>query len=131
MGLRKYNDCGVCVSSYYNCQECVVDRWFHSPAANGEVYDKNLFIVKCGSLEEVPVIKVWISDNPISADGKDTEMALVRLGCGKISLINEKMRNKDGKLTRFLTGRRFVFVNISESPRKEQQRSGDSRRACT
>ena len=32
------------------------------------------------------------------------------------SLINEKIRNKDGKLTRFLTGRRFVFVNIPERP---------------
>ena len=32
------------------------------------------------------------------------------------SLINEKIGNKDGKLTRLLTGRRFVFVNILERP---------------
>ena len=32
------------------------------------------------------------------------------------SLINDKIRNKDGKLTRFLTGRRFVFVNIPQRP---------------
>ena len=34
-----------------------------------------------GSGEEVPVTKVWISDIPISVDGKDIETALVRLGC--------------------------------------------------
>ena len=31
-------------------------------------------------------------------------------------MINEKTRNKDGKLTRFLTGRQFVFVNTPEKP---------------
>ena len=76
-----------------------------------QVYD-NPFIVRGGSGEEVPVTKVWISDIPISVDGKDIETALVRLGCVlRSSLINEKIRNKDRTLTRFLTGRRFVFVN--------------------
>ena len=65
----------------------------------------------------MPVTKVWISDIPISVDGKDIETALVRLGCVlRTSLINEKIRNKDGKLTRFLTGWRFVFVNIPDRP---------------
>ena len=32
------------------------------------------------------------------------------------SLINEKIRNKDGKLTRFKTGWWFVFINISDRP---------------
>ena len=82
-----------------------------------QVYDKNPFIVRDGSGEEVPVTKVWISDIPISVDGKDIETALVRLWCVlRFPLINEKIRNKDGKLTRFLTGRRFVFVNIPERP---------------
>ena len=65
----------------------------------------------------MPVTKVWISDIPISVDGKDIDTALVKLGCVlRSSLINEKIRNKDGKLTRFLTGWRFVFVNIPERP---------------
>ena len=82
-----------------------------------QVYDKNPFIVRGGSGEEVPVTKVWISDIPISVDGKDIETALVRLGCVlRSSLTNETIRNKDGKLTRFLTGRRFVFVNIPQRP---------------
>ena len=45
-----------------------------------QVYDKKLFIVRGGSGEEVPVTKVWISDIPISVDGKEIETALVRLG---------------------------------------------------
>ena len=112
-----------------------------------QVYDKNPFIVRGGSGEEVPVTKVWISDIPISADGKDIEIALVRLGCVlRSSLINEKVRNKDRTLTRFLTGRRFVFVNIPERPlertvkiggftarlyHKEQPRADPQRTTCS
>ena len=112
-----------------------------------QVYDNNPFIVRGGSGEEVPVTKVWISDIPISVDGKDIGTALVRLGCVlRSSLINEKIRNKDGKLTRFLTGRRFVFVNIPERPlewtvkiggftarlyHKEQPRADPQRTACS
>ena len=82
-----------------------------------QVYNKNPFIVRIGSGEEVPVKKVWILDISMSVDGKDVETALVRLGCGmESSLINEKIRNKDGKLTRFLTGPRFVFFNIPDRP---------------
>ena len=42
---------------------------------------KKTFIVRGGSAEEVPVTKVWISDIPISVDGKDIGTALVRLVC--------------------------------------------------
>ena len=45
------------------------------------VHDKNPFILKGGDGQEIPVTKVWISDIPISVDGKDIETALVRLGC--------------------------------------------------
>ena len=90
-----------------------------------QVYEKNPFILRGGSGEEVPVTKVWISDIPISVDGKDIETALVRLGCVlRSSLINEKIRNKDGKLTRFLTGRRFVFVNIPQRPQERTVKIG-------
>ena len=112
-----------------------------------QVYDNKPFIVRGGSGEEVPVTKVWVSDIPISVDGKDIGTALVRLGFVlRSSLINEKIRNKDGKLTRFLTGRRFVFVNIPERPlertvkiggftarlyHKEQPRADPQRTTCS
>ena len=36
-----------------------------------QVYENKPFIVRGGSGEEVPVTKVWVSDIPISVDGKD------------------------------------------------------------
>ena len=112
-----------------------------------QVYEKNPFIVRGGSGEEVPVTKVWISDIPMSVDGKHIETALVRLGCVlRSSLINEKIRNTDRKLTRFLTGRRLMFVNIPERPlermikiggftarlyHKEQPRADPQRTTCS
>ena len=88
----------ACVSSHHNCPKCVVDRRYHSPAADKQVHDKNPFILRGGSREQMPVTKVWISDIPISCDGKDIETALVRLGCVlRSSFINEKIRSKDGK----------------------------------
>ena len=125
MGLRNTRTVACVYPLTRIARNVLLIRWFHSPASNGEVYDKNPFIAKCGSVEEVSVTKVWISDNPISVDGKHIETALGRLGCGKISsLINEKIRNKHGKLTRFLTGRRFVFFNISESPLERTAKIG-------
>lgn len=76
----------------------------------------NPFILRDGG-NEVHATKVWISDVPISVDGRDIETALVRLGCVlRSSLMYEKTRNKDGKLTRFLTGRRFVYINTPTKP---------------
>ena len=136
----------ACVSSHQNRQKQVADN-LTLRQKTVQVYDNNPFIVRGGSGEEVPVTKVWISDIPISVDGKDIETALVRLGCVlRSSLINEKIRNKDGKLTRFLTGRRFVFVNIPERPlertvkiggftarqyHKEQPRADPQRTTCS
>ena len=80
-----------------------------------QVHDKNPLIVRGGSGGEVPVTKVWISDIPILVDEKDIDTALVRLGCVmSSSLSNEKIRNKDGELTRFLTGRRSVFIGMPD-----------------
>ena len=42
-----------------------------------QVHDKNPVILRGGSGEEMPVTKVWISDIPISCEGKDIETALV------------------------------------------------------
>ena len=90
-----------------------------------QVHDKNPFILRGGGREEMPVTKVCLSDIPISCDGKDIETTLVRLGCVlRSSLINEKIRKKDGKLTRFLTGRRFMFVSTPEKPLERTAKIG-------
>ena len=62
---------------------------------------------------ETPSTKVWIPDIPVSCDGAGIESALVKLGCVLHSfLIFERIRNKVGTLTRFLTGRRFIFIDV-------------------
>ena len=81
------------------------------------LHDKNPYIVRGGDGVEVPVTKLFISDIPISVANEDIESALVRLGCTlRSSLLMEKIRNKDGKLTRFITGRRFVYINCPGAP---------------
>ena len=77
-------------------------------------FNKNPYILRGGS--EAPTTKLYISDIPISVDNGEIRN-LERLGCTiRSPLVSERARNKDGKLTRFLTGRRFVFIEIPSSP---------------
>ena len=79
--------------------------------------DKNPFILRGAENTEIPATKLFVSDIPISVDNKDIESALLRIGCVfRSSLFMERIRNKDGKLTRFVTGRRFVFISLPEKP---------------
>ena len=87
--------------------------------------DKIPFILKGQDGRETPSTKMWISDIPISCDGADIESALVRLGYVlRSSLIFERIRNKDGKHTRFLTGRRFIFIDVPSKPLERSLRVG-------
>nr|KAG5697080.1 hypothetical protein BaRGS_001996 [Batillaria attramentaria] len=52
----------------------------------------------------------------ISAPYNTLEICVAAERVSGSSLIEEKIRDKDGKLTRFLTGRRYVFINVPERP---------------
>ena len=81
------------------------------------LYDENPFILKGRDGKEMPTTKLCVSDIPLSCDGADIEFAIVKLGCVLCSsLIFEKIRNKDAKLARFLTGRRFSYTEVPEAP---------------
>ena len=81
------------------------------------VYNKNPFILREGSTKETPATRVLIGDIPISVANSEIERALARIGCElRSSRINEKARNRDGKLTPFLTGRRFVYISTPSKP---------------
>jgi hypothetical protein len=57
---------------------------------------------------DIPSTKLWISDVPLSIADEDIESAVEKLGVvARSRLISERVRNRDGKLTRFLTGRRY------------------------
>lgn len=76
------------------------------------LHDKNPFILR-DSGQEVPATKLFISDFPVSCSNRDIEGALVRVGCVlRSSLLMERMRDRDGKLTKYVTGRRFCFINL-------------------
>ena len=78
------------------------------------LHDKNPFILR-DSNTEIPATKLFISEIPISCSDRDIETALNRVGCVlRSSLILEKIRDNSGHLTRFVTGRRFCYINIPE-----------------
>ena len=67
--------------------------------------------------EEKPTTKLWIDNIPLSVAESEIEHSLVKIGCeirSKITL--ERARDKENKLTRFLTGRRFVFITTPPAP---------------
>ena len=67
--------------------------------------------------EEKPSTKVWIDSVPLSVDDKEIEHSLLSLNCELRSDIKkERARNADGKMSRFLTGRRFVFITTPATP---------------
>ena len=81
------------------------------------VYDKNPFIIREGATKETPSTRVLIGELPISVANTEIETALVRVGCELRSpVIDEKARGRDGKLTRFLTGRRFTYITTPTKP---------------
>ena len=85
-----------------------------------KVSDDNPFTVRDFSGTtglEKPTTKVFINDVPISVADAEIEHSLVALGCELRSDVKkQRARDNDGKLTRFLTGGRFVFITVPVTP---------------
>ena len=82
-----------------------------------QVCDSNPFSLHDNMGVEKPSTKVWIDNIPISVADTEIEQSLVKLGCELRSGIkHERARDSDNKLTRFLTGRRFVFITVPSAP---------------
>ena len=77
-------------------------------------FDKNPYIVKTPDGEkEVQTTKLIIGNLPISYSNDEIERKLLQLGCEPQSkLMMERDRDERGGLTRWLTGRRFVYIRI-------------------
>ena len=92
-------------------------KGMHLRGVNIQVANANPFILRDDTGEEKPSTKLWVEDLPISVAETEVEFALKKLGCELRSSIRmEKARDKDNKLTRFITGRRFVFITVPSSP---------------
>lgn len=82
-----------------------------------QVSHTNPFILRDDSGTEEPSTKLWVSDIPISVANSEIEHSIVKTGCELRSAIKlECYRDKDNKLTRFQTGRRFVFITVPKTP---------------
>ena len=80
------------------------------------LHETNPFSIRDDGVER-PSTKVFIDGIPISVADSEIEHSLVKLGCELRSAIkHERARDSDGKLTRFITGKRFVFITIPTTP---------------
>lgn len=71
-------------------------------------FDKNPYIVKTpDGKKEVQTTKLIIGNLPISYSNDEIERKLVQL-------MMERDRDERGSLTRWLTGRRFVYIRIPD-----------------
>ena len=88
------------------------------------VYDKNPYVLRDNG-DESPTTRVLIGEIPLSVSGDDIETALTRVGCVlRSKLIEEHFRDRDNKLTRFATGRRFIFISMPSTPLEKTLRIG-------
>ena len=81
------------------------------------VYDKNPFLRNEGATRETPSTRLVIGDIPFTLADSEIESALVRVGCDlRSSIMDEKVRYRDGKLSKFKSGRKFVFITVPTRP---------------
>ena len=79
--------------------------------------DTNPYVLRDDTGEEKPSTKLWIDEIPISVADAEIKHALSSLGCElRSAVMMDRARNADGKMTRFLTGRRFVFITVPKTP---------------
>ena len=77
---------------------------------------KNPFTISQQNGEEKPATRLIISNIPISVEGKTIETALAKVCELRGSVRSELARNKDGQLTQWETGRRFVIITTPATP---------------
>ena len=80
------------------------------------LHNNNPFRLKDDGIER-PSTKLWIDNIPISCADSEIELTLRKLGCElRSEIVHERARNNEHKLTRFLTGRRYVFITVPNEP---------------
>ena len=86
--------------------------------------DVNPFLLGANG-QEVDTTRLTVSDIPLSYSNKDIEDTLKRLGCILLSNLKyEHERDEKGKLTRWKTGRRFVYIETPAVPLQRDVKIG-------
>ena len=77
---------------------------------------KNPFTLQDQNSEK-PATKLGVGNVPLSVDDNVIETALKKLGCEMRSMVRKELaRDKNGKLTNWEMGRRFVFITVPTTP---------------
>ena len=85
--------------------------------------DKNPYLAttRDGEVKEKPTTKVIVGNVPLSFDDDEIIKALQSIGCEiRSQLFEERDRDDRGKLTRWKTGRRFVYITVPDKPLSRQ-----------
>ena len=87
--------------------------------------NKNPFTLLNSGGEELPSTRITISGVPLSCSNLDIEQAIEAQGVTLLSRAkHERARDKNNKLTRFLTGRRFMHTSIPTVPLPRKMKIG-------
>ena len=80
-------------------------------------YDRNPYKAVDGDGGQVSTTKLIISDLPMYMPEAEVEEALLRINVDiRSKIMHELARDDKGKLSRFTTGRRFVYIVLPEEP---------------
>jgi len=78
--------------------------------------DKNPFVVEGGN-EETPTTKLIIGNVPMSYNNEDILSVLEKNKVkARSGMYDERGRDENGKLTRWKTGRRFLYISLPSTP---------------
>ncbi|KAL8561114.1 hypothetical protein ACOMHN_033697 [Nucella lapillus] len=91
-----------------------------------EVKDRNPFVVTTADGErEIEATKLIINNVPLSYSDEDILKTIKKLDVNiRSKLIHERDRDSNGKLTRWKTGRRFLYIDIPAKPLPKQVEMG-------
>ena len=81
--------------------------------------DKNPFIVENSNGEdrEIPATRLTVGNIPLSYNNEDIIKVIEKLNIkARSRLMDERARDERGKLTRWKTGRRFIYIDVPAQP---------------
>lgn len=86
---------------------------------------QNPFAVRNSEGKEIPSTRLSIDGLPVSISSSDIEGYLRKEGTNfRSPILWEKARDRNGKLTRWVTGRRFVWIDLPTTPLKNRIQVG-------
>ncbi|GFS01664.1 interferon-induced helicase C domain-containing protein 1 [Elysia marginata] len=80
-----------------------------------KLLSQNPFLIRGN--QEIPITKLFISNLPISSSNEMITSGLEKIGvvC-RSNIFMERVRDPNGKLTHWLTGRRFIWIDVPKKP---------------